>query len=236
MIKQIPIILFLLLFSLSPAQDSVDKDKTFFSEAISIHINDYNKKISKAYRYEKTERADFLFDSLVKNCLVGTYIDNFSINCIGKNKNCFNDYEKPIFLLTYASWCVPGKGEIPAFNEIAKKYRDEIDFIVLFWDKKNQVKKVAREYSNAIDIVYVDELENRDSFIIRTMKHSLGFPTTFYIGSDKQILNINRTVILPYDTPYEKSYTQNYQNVAEGVSQILDHEEKLLSQTEFTIK
>ena len=62
------------------------------------------------------------------------------------------------------------------------------------------------------------------------------FLADFFIGSDKQILNINRTVILPYDTPYEKSYTYNYQNVAEGVSQILDHEEKLLGQTVFTIK
>lgn len=236
MLKSIPIILFFLFFSLSPAQSNTDKDKTYFSEAISLNIHDYNKKISKAYRHDKTERAEFLFDSLVTHCLTGTYIDNFSINCIGNNKNCFNDYKKPIYLLTYASWCVPGKGEIPALNEIAKKYEDDIDFIVLFWDKKSQVKKVAREYNNTIDIVYIDELENRDSYIIRTMKHSLGFPTTFYIGSDKQILNIDRTVILPYNTPYEKSYTQNYQNVAEGVSLILDHEEKLLSQTEFIIK
>ena len=74
MTKQIPIILFILMFSLSQAQNSVDKDRTFFSEAISLNINDYNKKTSKAYRYKKTERAQFLFDSLVKYCLVGTYI------------------------------------------------------------------------------------------------------------------------------------------------------------------
>jgi hypothetical protein len=121
-------------------------------------------------------------------------------------------------------------------NELSKKYKDQITFIVLFWDKKNEVRKVAREYSNAIDIVYVDELENRDAYIVKSMKHSLGFPTTFFIGSDKKILNISRTVILPYNSPYEKSYTLNYQNVAEGISQILDHEEELLSQTEFNVE
>jgi thiol-disulfide isomerase/thioredoxin len=230
--KKLPIIFFCFFLSFAYAQD----DKTYFSEAIGLHIKKYKKKVSKANRLKDVERADFLFDSLVEHCLKDTYIDNFSINCLGKNKNCFNDYEKPIFLLTYASWCVPGKGEIPAMNELSKKYKDQITFIVLFWDKKNEVRKVAREYSNAIDIVYVDELENRDAYIVKSMKHSLGFPTTFFIGSDKKILNISRTVILPYNSPYEKSYTLNYQNVAEGISQILDHEEELLSQTEFNVE
>jgi len=230
--KLIPIIFFCFsLFSVN-AQD----DKTYFSEAVGLHIKGYKKKISKAYRYEDVNRANFLFDSLVNHCLKGSYIDNFSINCLGKNKNCFNDYEKPIFLLTYASWCVPGKGEIPALNELSRKYEDQIDFIVLFWDKKSEVRKVAREYDNSIDIVYVDELENRDAYIVKTMKHSLGFPTTFFIGSDKQIVDISRTVILPYNSPYEKSYTLNYQSVSEGVSQILEHEEEILNKIEFNIK
>jgi len=229
---QIPIIFFCFFLSFATAQD----DKTYFSEAIGIHIKKYKENVSKAYRFNDTERADFLFDSLVNHCLKDTYIDNFSINCLGKSKNCFNDYEKPIYLLTYASWCVPGKGEIPALNELAKKYKKEIDFIVLFWDEKAEVRKVAREYNNAIDIVYVDELENRDAYIVKSMKHSLGFPTTFFIGSDKKIVNISRTVILPYNVAYEKSYTKNYQNVAEGVSQILDHEEELLNQTGFKVE
>jgi len=68
------------------------------------------------------------------------------------------------------------------------------------------------------------------------MKHSLGFPTTFFIGSDKQVLDISRTIILPYNSPYEKSYTLNYQNVSEGVSQILKHEEQLLNNKPFNIE
>ena len=55
MTKQIPIILFILIFSLSQAQNSVDKDKTFFSEAISLNINDYNKKTNKAKKSTKTK-------------------------------------------------------------------------------------------------------------------------------------------------------------------------------------
>lgn len=231
MIKSLLIIITLISFSFAHAQD----EKVYFSEVIDLNINLYTKKINKAYRYKNVERAEHLFDSLVNNCLKGSYLDNFNINCLKRNKSCFNDYKKPIFLLTYASWCVPSKGEIPALNEISKLYKDEIDFIVLFWDKKSEVKKLAKEYNNTIDIVYVDELENRDAYIVKTMKHSLGFPTTFFIGSDKQIIDISRTVILPYNSPYEKSYTLNYQNVSEGVSQILKHEEDLLNKIEFTV-
>ncbi|SHI53592.1 Thiol-disulfide isomerase or thioredoxin [Mesonia phycicola] len=220
------------MLSLANAQEK----KTYFSEAISLNISSYKKKVSKAYRYENIERANFLFDSLVNHCLKGSYIDNFSINCLGKNKNCFNDYQKPIYLLTYASWCVPGKGEIPALNELSKKFKDQIDFIVLFWDKKDEVRKVAKEYHNSIDILYVNELDNRNAYIVKTMKHSLGFPTTFFIGSDKQILDISRTIILPYNSAYEKSYTLNYQNVSEGVSLILEHEEQLLNNKPFNLE
>jgi len=87
----------------------------------------------------------FFLILFVNYCLKGSYVDNFSINCLGKNRNCFNDYQKPIYLLTYASWCVPGRGEIPALNELSKQFKDQINFIVLFWDKKDEVKRVAKE-------------------------------------------------------------------------------------------
>jgi len=209
--------------------------KVYFSEAVGIHIPKYKKKAKKAYRQDNTQYAEFLFDSLVKNHLSGTYIDNFNINCIGKTKKCFNDYKKPIYLTTYASWCVPGKGEIPALNELAKKYKDKIDFIVLFWDEKKNVKEVISDYRGYIDIVYVDELKNKDAYIVKTMKHSLGFPTTFYIGSDKKIIHIDRTAKLPFTDPFEKSYNLNFNNLSSGISEILAHEEELLSSTPFTL-
>lgn len=209
--------------------------KVFFSEAVSIHVPKYKKKAKKAYREHNPKYAEFLFDSIVKNHLAGTYLNNFDINCIGKNKESFSDFKKPIYLITYASWCVPGKGEIPALNELAKKYNDKIDFIILFWDEKKNVKEVISDYKRYIDIVYVDELENKDAYIVKTMKHSLGFPTTFYIGSDKKIIHIDRTPKLPYTDPFENSYNLNFNNLSSGVSEILAHEEELLANTPFTL-
>ncbi|MDT0293232.1 TlpA family protein disulfide reductase [Mesonia ostreae] len=222
------------LFSVSVAAQTQER-KVFFSEAVGIHVPKYKKKAQKAYRERNTEYAEFLFDSIVKNHLAGTYIDNFNINCIKKSRKCFNDFKKPIYLTTYASWCVPGKGEIPALNELAKKYKDKIDFIVLFWDQKKKVKEVISDYKRFIDIVYVDELENKDAYIVKTMKHSLGFPTTFFIGSDKKIIHIDRTAKLPYTDPFENSYNLNFNSLSSGVSEILAHEEELLANTPFTL-
>ncbi|WP_121665708.1 TlpA family protein disulfide reductase [Mesonia aquimarina] len=220
---------------LFPFLISAQHDKLYFSEAVSLYLPKHNKKIKKAYRYRNSERARFLFDSLVNNCFKGTYIDNFNITCLRKNNDCINDYKKPIFLLTYASWCVPGKGEIPALNELAQKYKDKIDFVVLYWDNEQEVRKVAKEYNRSIHIVYVDELKNKDAYIVKNMKHSLGFPTTFYIGSNKKIIDITRIEMLPYTEAFENSYNLNYKNVSQGISAILAYEEELLADTPFKI-
>lgn len=218
-------------FLISAQQD----DKRYFSEAVSLYLPKHKKEIKKAYRYRNSERANFLFDSLVNNCFKGTYIDNFNITCVRKNNDCINDYKKPIYLLTYASWCVPGKGEIPALNELAKKYEEDIDFVVLYWDSEHEVKKVAKEYNRSVHIIYVDELKNKDAYIVKNMKHSLGFPTTFYIASNKKIIDITRIEMLPYTEAFENSYNLNYTNVSQGISEILAYEEELLGNVSFNI-
>ena len=48
--------------------------------------------------------------------------------------------KKPIFLVTYAAWCVPGKGEILALNKLAKEFHKEIEFVVIVWGKKQEVR------------------------------------------------------------------------------------------------
>ena len=197
-----------------------------FSEAIATHLTKYNKKINKAYEAKDYERAEFMFDSLVKHHLRGTYLDNFKVDCLAKSIDCFDDYKKPMFLVTYASWCVPTEGEIPAINELAKKYKKDIDFVVLFWDKKTNVRKSSKKYNKYVDILYVDELENSNDNIVKKMKHSLGFPTSFYLGSDKKIIDIKRTVFHPLHISYSESYNLNYNTISQGLSLLLSEEAK----------
>ena len=207
----------ILLISFSALSQNI-APRNLFSKVIGENIKEYTIKSQQAYLDNDLERADFLFDSLINNVVNGSYLDNFKVRKISGRKTELDDFEKPIFLMTYASWCTPGSGEIPALNDIAKKYHKEIDFVILFWDSKDKVKKASRDYSNHISIIYVDEKENTNDHLVETLKHSLGFPTSFFIDKDKMILDVRRGVLHHYNEEYSISFELNYNSFQNGIS------------------
>ena len=122
-----------------------------------------------------------------------------------------------MILLSTASWCTPSSGTIPALNEIAHTFGDNIDFVVLYWDTKKNAKKASKEFRKNIQVVYVDELDNKGAAVVKDMKHSLGLPTCFLLDENKKIIDIRRTIIHPYHTEYEISYEENYDAFYAGV-------------------
>jgi thiol-disulfide isomerase/thioredoxin len=214
------LLLFLLISITALSQDHEPKD--LFSQAIGKNIKKYTRLSQQAYIDQDFERAEFLFDSLINHVINGSYLDNFKVKKLSGRKIELNDFEKPVFLMTYASWCTPGIGEIPALNEIAEAHYKEVDFVVLFWDQKSKVKKVAKEYSKRIKVLYVDETENTHDHIVHTMKHSLGFPTSFFIDKDKKILDVRRGVLHHYNEAYAISYELNYNAFLNGISLLIN--------------
>ena len=207
----------ILLISFSALSQDLEP-RNYFSKVIGENIKSYRLKSQQAYLDNDFEKANFLFDSLINNVINGSYLDNFKVRKLSGRKVELNNFDKPIFLMTYASWCTPGSGEIPALNEIAKKYHKEIDFVILFWDSKSKVKKATRDYNRHITIVYVDETENTHDHIVETMKHSLGFPTSFFINEDKMIVDVRRGVLHPYNEDYTISFELNYNSFLNGIS------------------
>lgn len=189
-----------------------------FSKAIGENIKKYTKNSQKAYAEQDFERAEFLFDSLINNVINGSYLDNFKVKKLSGRKIKLSKFQKPMLLMTYASWCTPGVGEIPALNEIAKTHYKDIDFVILFWDTKKKVRKASRAYSSKIKIVYVDEKENKDDYIVQIMKHSLGFPTSFFIDKNKRILDVRRGVLHSYNEKYDISFELNHNSLLNGIS------------------
>lgn len=196
-----------------------------FSYKVKEHLKDYAINADNAYELKDYERGEFLFDSLVKHVVNGSYMDNFKFKKLSGRTVEFHDYERPVFLMTYASWCAPGKGEIPALNRVVEEYHPYIDFVILFWNSREQVKKVAREYHSKIDIVYIDETENIHDHLIISLKHSLGFPTSFFISSTKKILDVRRGVLHPYSEEYDISYSLNHDAFLEGIALLFTKEE-----------
>ncbi len=198
--------------------DSLDSvQKPMFSQEITKNIRRYVKQSQLAYHDQDYDRADFLYDSLVKHVILNTYLDNFEVRKKTGKKIELSEFEKPMILLSTASWCTPGSGTIPALNEIAHTYGNNIDFVVLYWDTKEDARKASRDFKGDIQVIYVDELENKGAAIVKEMKHSLGLPTCYLLDKDKKIIDIQRTVIHPYHTDYQTSFDDNYSAFYAGV-------------------
>lgn len=210
-----------ILFSYFGSAFAQEEIRIPFSTAVSAHIVKYNRKMDDAYRDNDLERAKFLFDSLVKNHLSGTYMDDFTFNSLKDEPTSFEDFEKPIFLITSAAWCVPGIGEIPALNDLADRFHDQIDFIVLFWDTKENLKAKSPEYSNNIKLVYVNEKTNQDSHIVNKLKHALGFPMMYFMDEERKLLNIQKVETHHSSETLSNSYNIHFNSLSKGVSLII---------------
>ncbi len=218
--------LFFLLISFSMVCQNIPEE-SLLSFKLGKVFKNYSIKAERAFFDKDYSRAEFLFDSLVKNVVNGSYLDNFTVKKrSGKNVSLY-DFKKPVFLMTYASWCTPGIGEIPALNQISDTYYKDIDFVVLFWDSKKAVKKIAKHYSKHITILYIDEIENNHDHIIQTLKHTLGFPTSFFINQDKKIVDVRRGVLHPYNETYEISFELNYNAFYNGISLLKNFDDSL---------
>lgn len=195
--------------------------KVPFSNAISAHIVKYNRKMDAAYKDQDLEMAKFMFDSLVSNHLNGTYMDNFNVYPIKGDPIALRDYQKPIFLITTASWCVPGVGEIPALNDLVDRFYEQIDFVVLFWDTKDNLIDKSKEYSENTHLVYINEKTNHDSSIVNTLKHSLGFPMMYLMDDENKIMDIRKVVTHHSSETLSNSYNIHFNSLSKGVSMLV---------------
>lgn len=212
------LLIFLIIYLGHPAFGQQEETKVLFSEALAMHLPKYEKNSQKAYRQRNFVEGKRLFDSLVNFGLKGTFMDDFRFRKLNGKETALSDFKKPVYLITYASWCVTSKGEIPALNQLAKKYQNEVKFVVLFWDDKKTARSSSRPYNEFVDIVYVDELSNKSSYVVSQLKHSLGLPTTFLLDPDKKILDIRRGVTHSYAVDKERSFNLNYDVIKEGIT------------------
>lgn len=209
------------LFFLTTLGYSQDDESSFVS-ALRIHLKNYNKQTNKIYEQNELEKGQVLFDSLVQNYLVGTTFQDYTLKSFEKRKLKLSSFNKPLFILTFASWCIPTKGQIPALNKLAQKYSKDVKFVILFWDKKHQVKQLANKFNHNITICYAHETYKNDANVVAHLKHSLGFPTSYFLDQNLKVINIKRVTPQPeWSKNYVKAYTMNYNVFREGLGCLL---------------
>jgi thiol-disulfide isomerase/thioredoxin len=220
-------ILLIILLTLLPLSLYSQSDTLYFSDVIKIGFKKYKKESDRATRRGDDERAKFLFDSLVKNHLAGTQFDNFTFKKANGSKFKLSSIKKPVMLITFSSWCVPSNGEIPAINKLAQKYGKDVKIIVLFWDKRHNIKKIKRKFNRNITVCYAHESYKNDAPMVSALKHKLGFPTTFFLDETLKVVDIRRCGMkkCPKKTPYTEAYAINYNSYLDGMGTILLNKE-----------
>ncbi|MES2811743.1 MAG: redoxin domain-containing protein [Bacteroidota bacterium] len=218
--KQFYIFIALLLITTSGfSQDNIEGS---FPNALKIHLNKYNIKSNNAFEKYEIEKGQILFDSLVTNYLVGTQFEDYTLKSFEKKKIKLSNYKKPIFILTYASWCVPSKGEFQALNKLAQKYSKEVHFVILFWDKKRDIKKISNKFNHNITVCYAHESYKNDAPIVAHLKHTLGFPTSYFLDENLKVVSIKRGGAQPSKkSSFVQAYTMNYNTFREGLGSLL---------------
>ncbi len=216
--------LLLALFILSVSISTAQRGKIFFSETLDMHLPTYIQNAEDAIKNREQDKISSLFDNLVKNNLIGTYMDNFTSKNLGKKVISFSEFEKPVILFTFSSWAIPSKGELPAINELAKEYKDDLTIVLLFWGDHKTVRKKTKDYHHSITIHYVDDQDNNNTHIIRNLKHSLGLPLIYIINSQKEIIAIERRISNKLSQPIEEAYFENKELLKNSIVTLLNNE------------
>jgi thiol-disulfide isomerase/thioredoxin len=210
----------IIIFSLwSYTVNAQDNSHILLSYNIHKNIKPYIREANAAYEKGDNDYGKMLFDSLIHNHLVGTQFDDFSFKRINKKRLHLNTIKKPIYLLTYSSWCIPAQGEISALNKLARKYEGTVQIVIVFWDREEQIKKMVANFITNIEVCYAHETYNKDALLISTLKHTLGVPVTFLIDEGMNIVDINRGGIhngtkQPEETAIEMSYKRMYEEIS----------------------
>ena len=185
-----------LMFSVISNASSTDTIAVF-SESVKANFKKYVSLSNKAYNNKNYQIAENLFDSLVRNSLAGTHFDDFSFKRLGKSRVQLSKIDKPILLITYSSWCIMGKGEVPALNNLAKEYKNKMQIVVVFWNKKKDMKRIARSFDSEIMVCYANDSEQKDIKAISYLKKTFGFPTSYLIDENMELVDIQKNFVKP---------------------------------------
>ncbi|MBA6316923.1 thioredoxin family protein [Cellulophaga baltica] len=197
--------------------------KTYYKDVVENCVEDLNKQINQAWADKENEKAKKLFEQLIDDCIKGKYLSNYDFKTIKKDIISTDKIDKPILLLTSATWCAPCWGEIPTLNKLAEKYDGELELIVLFWNKKKDLKKMAGKYDMRIHLIPSEnEPTDKSSIMISEFNHKLDYPAAYLIDKDKKIIDLTRGAAFPSDKmTWEEANDINEKKMTEFISPII---------------
>jgi thiol-disulfide isomerase/thioredoxin len=207
-----------------------DKDTIVnFTSAIRVNLSKFKKHQQDALDEKDIEKVNFIFDSLVSSQIIGTRFDFPSIRKLNGGRLRFKRLKKPIIIITHTDWLVKNKGELQALNKLAREYKKKVEFVFIYWNKKEGARKASKKINNNITVCYADEDYKYDFRMVKMMRNTLGFPSTYQLTEKRIITNIHRGIgkVVPIRMPLKKAKDENYLFLEEKFKPILHYADSL---------
>lgn len=189
--------IYLILVLVSQIVFSNNDTIKLFSKSLKTTFDNYLIETKQVIDQRNTEKSSDLFRNYINENLLNSKFDDFSLKRIGGKRFNLSSVNKSIVLLTYSSRTIFGKGEIQALNKLAKQFHNNIQFIVLFWNRRSEVKEISKKFDLRIKVCYAFEKDTQDSKALAVLKNTLGFPTMYFLSKDLQVIDIQKNYLNP---------------------------------------
>lgn len=203
-------------------------------------IRQYRVEEQKAWD-AKNESLALAYRDSVQYSIIGAYIEDHTFRTLDNREVKLGSLNKPLLLITSATWCAGCVSEIPALNKVAKEYADRVAFIVLFHDTKDEkLIKLAKKFSSPVLLIpSVKKEEDDHTVAISGFRHILGYPTNYLIDTERKIIGFSQGAAVPMTytnekgeevtTTQEQANAINYKSLREQVEQLLSEESAMKS-------
>lgn len=198
-------------------------------------IKKYQLLYHNAYEKGDEKLGQRYYDTITNN-IKGSYIGNYLFEAINGKVISTKSLTKPMYMVVSASWCAPCMTEIPALNQIAAEYGSKVDFVVLFWNLKPELGKLAEKYYKNIIIVPSKQKDTSEihHIDISGFRHQLGYPCAYLVDRQKRIIEYSAgaPMVGSFDLPDGKklvitekdAYNYNYKRLKQEVEQLVSTE------------
>lgn len=160
---------------------------------------------------------------VINKCIKGTYLLDYDFKTESGEVVSTDAIKKPILIVAGSSRVAPFIGYIATLNKLVEKYNDKVEVLVVFLDKEEGIRRVAKRFDSRIKLIpSTKELENKAHIESYGFIHKLDYPTTYFIGKDKQFKDVKRGAVSPSKTvTKEQAVAKNLEGLEAFVSKYI---------------
>lgn len=211
MFKKYCFLISLLCLACQNKNNDLRKKFSNAGEQVKVYLDSSNQ----AY-YRKDIIKQSKYRDSVRLSIVNSFIDNYTFKTIKGSEFEISNLKKPLFLEVTSSSCPPCRFQIPTLNKIVEKYKDSVDFVLLFSDDKKRLKTLASSFNENINLVPLRKRRIKNGpYDFSGFLHYMGFPSKYYITTNKKIVNFTTGALM------SGGYITNRDSLGELISETL---------------